>query len=127
MKRLALFTITLVLALGIAMVAAAGQATKEPAKKSAGKTMTASGKVTAVVADSISIMKGKESMKFAVDAATIVQARGAGTKSAAPGGLKVMDAVHEGDMVTVSYHDMGGGVLHAARIRVTAGAGAKKK
>lgn len=127
MKRIALFTLPLVLALGIAVAGVAGQATKEPAKKSAGKTMTASGKATAIAADSLSIMKGTTAMKFTVDATTKVVAKGAGTKQAAAGGVKVAEAVHEGDMVTVSYHDMGGGVLHAAQIRVTGGAGVKKK
>lgn len=128
MKRAALCTLTLLLALGIAVVGAAGQATKDmksPAAKKPGKTLSASGKVTAVAADSVSIMKGTETMKFTVDAATKVSAKGAGTKAKA-GPVTVTDLVHEGDMVTVSYHDMGGGMLHAAQVRVSGGAAKKK-
>ena len=32
--------------------------------------------------------------------------------------MMASDAVHEGDMVSVSYHDMGG-TMHAASVRVT--------
>ena len=90
-------------------------------------TKTARGSVTAMAADSISVKVQSVDMKFAVDAKTVVEARGAGTKSKAAqaagmAGPKLGDVVKVGDAVEVSYHDMGGS-LHAAKIRAVASPG----
>jgi hypothetical protein len=111
-------------ALSIAALALAGWATT-PAL--AQDTKTARGAVTAMAADSISVKVQGVDMKFAVDAKTTVEARGAGTKSKAAqqagmSGPKLGDVVKVGDNVEVSYHDMGG-TLHAAKIRAVASAG----
>ena len=90
-------------------------------------TKTARGSVTAMAADSISVKVQSVDMKFAVDGKTVVEARGAGTKSKAAkaagmAGPKLGDVVKVGDAVEVSYHDMGG-TLHAAKIRAVASPG----
>ena len=90
-------------------------------------TKTARGSVTAMAADSISVKVQSVDMKFAVDGKTVVEARGAGTKSKAAqaagmAGPKLGDVVKVGDAVEVSYHDMGGS-LHAAKIRAVASPG----
>jgi hypothetical protein len=57
-------------------------------------------------------------MTFGVDSSTKFVGKGLGTK-AATGKLTATDAVHEGDQVKVSYHDMSG-MLHAAQVNVMA-------
>jgi hypothetical protein len=111
-----------------AMLVAAGSGYAQekkaaPAKEASGKTMTAQGTVKSVGADSIVVTdaKGKD-WTFGVDAKTAVQAKGAGTKTAAAKaagktGISITDAVKSGDKVTVKYHDMGG-TMHAASVRV---------
>lgn len=90
-------------------------------------TKTARGSVTAMAADSINIKVQNVDMKFAVDAKTTVEARGAGTKSRAAqaagmAGPKLSEVVKVGDAVEVSYKDMGG-TLHASKIRAVADPG----
>jgi hypothetical protein len=74
-----------------------------------------------MAADSVNVKVQNVDMKFVVDGKTVVEARGAGTKSraaqaAGATGPKLGDVVKVGDNVEVSYHDMGG-MLHAAKIR----------
>jgi hypothetical protein len=111
------------LALG-ALVVAGWPATQAFAQD----TKTARGSVTALAADSVTVKVQSVDMKFGVDAKTTVEARGAGTKSKAAqaagmSGPKLGDVVKVGDAVEVSYHDMGGGTLHAAKIRAVASPG----
>ncbi len=74
------------------------------------------GKVTAVGADSVTVMfKGKE-MKFAVTSDTDVQGRGLGTAQRRAGGVKLSEAVKVGDGVEVHYAE-GGGTMRATDIR----------
>jgi Ni/Co efflux regulator RcnB len=89
------------------------------------KTKTAAGTVTAVTDTSVSVKSGTNEMKFSVDKDTKLTARGGSTKMAAAKkegktGLMVTDIVGVGDKVTVKYHEMEGGMLHAASIRVNA-------
>ena len=80
---------------------------------------TASGTVKSVSAGSLVISEGGKDMTFTVDKDTKVVGKGLGTKGAASGGkLAITDAVSSGDMVSVTYHDMGG-TMHAATVRVT--------
>jgi hypothetical protein len=80
-----------------------------------------------MAADSVSVKVQNVDMKFVVDTKTVVEARGAGTKSraaqrAGAAGPKLGDVVKVGDNVEVSYHDMSG-TLHAAKIRAVASPG----
>jgi len=91
------------------------------AKADATKTLTATGKVSAVTADSVTV-KGKDGeWKFDVDKATTVVAKGGSTKMAAmKAGKKpavVTEFVSIGDDVSVKYHDMGAS-KHAATVTV---------
>jgi hypothetical protein len=83
-------------------------------------TKTARGTLTVMSADSVTVKVGTTDMKFSVDDKTLVQARGAGTKTreavaAGKPGPKLVDLLSVGDAVEVSYHDVGG-TLHAASI-----------
>ena len=104
----------------------AGQA--DTGKAMSGKTMTASGTVSSVSADSLTVKTKTGDMTFTVDKATKVMARGASHKSDAMKEEKkptqVTDFVHEGDTVTVRYHDMGT-TKHAASVTVRSSAPAK--
>jgi hypothetical protein len=118
------------LALALMLAAAPGFAQdKKAAKKGAadtttapaGKALKATGAVTAVSADSLTV-KGKEGeWTFAVDAKTNVQATGASHKTAAAKAENkptvITDFVKVGDDVAVTYHDMGT-TKHAASVRV---------
>ena len=89
--------------------------------KTASKTLTAAGKVSAVTTDSVTV-KGKDGeWKFDVDKATTVVARGASHKMAAMKADKkpstVTEYVSVGDDVSVKYHDMGAS-KHAATVTV---------
>jgi hypothetical protein len=81
------------------------------------KTMTASGTVKSVSGTSLVVSGGGKDWTFAMDGSTKFVGKGLSTKSkGAP--MSATDAVHEGDKVTVAYHDMGG-TMHAANVRVT--------
>jgi hypothetical protein len=83
-----------------------------------GKTMSASGTVKSVSGSSLVVTGGGKDWTFTMDGSTKFVGKGLSTKSkGAP--MAATDAVHEGDKVTVSYHDMGG-TMHAASVRVTA-------
>jgi len=87
--------------------------------KKAGKTMSASGRVKSVSGSSLVVTSGGKDMTFTVDSTTKFTGKGLSTKAKAGGGtIASTDAVHDGDMVSVSYHDMGG-TMHAASVRVT--------
>ncbi len=104
------------------------QGEMKQAEKS-GKTMTASGTVSAVSGSSLTVKTGKEDMTFTVDEKTKITASGASTKSkekkAAGEKTVITDFVGEGDMVRVTYHDTGG-TKHAASVAVTRKAAGKK-
>ena len=90
-------------------------------------TKTATGTVTAVGADSVTVKVMDKDMTFNVDAKTDVIATGAGTKSrkaqsAGMAGPQLADVLKAGQAVEVKYHDMGG-TLHAESIRTVASAG----
>ena len=119
-----------VLMLAVALMIAAAPAfaqdkksADKPAKPApAPKALSATGAVTAVAADSLSV-KGKDGdWTFAVDSKTEVVAKGASHKAAAAKAdakpTPITDFVHVGDEVSVKYHD--GATKHAASVRVTA-------
>ena len=82
------------------------------------KAMTAAGTVKSVTTEALTIASGGKDMTFKVDGTTKFVGKGLGTKSA-KGKLMATDAVAMSDVVRVTYHDMGGGVMHAASVRVT--------
>ena len=89
----------------------------------AADTKTAKGKVKTVAADSLTVTDsaGKD-WTFAVDAKTTVTATGGSHKTAetkAAGKTpEITDVVKEGASVVVDYHEMEGGKMHAAKVRV---------
>lgn len=127
-----------VLMLAVALMVASAPAFAQDAKKGgdkapATKTMSASGTVTAVAADSLTLKAKSGEMTFAVDDKTNVQASGASHKTAAAKAdnkpTPITDFVKVGDDVSVKYHDMGA-TKHAASVRVMTAkpaAPAKKK
>jgi len=123
MKRLFGVLAGALLLLAVPVVAHAGQDKgKGDTKSSASKTLTASGTVKSVAADSLTVTTKTGDETFAVDAKTQVTASGASHKSEAMKSEKkatqITDFVHTGDMVSVRYHDEGG-TKHAASVRVT--------
>ena len=91
-----------------------------------GKAMSAAGTVKSVSGSSL-VVSGKDGkdMTFAIDSATKFVGKGLSTKSA-KGPITATDAVHQGDQVSVSYHDMGG-TMHASQVRITSSASATMK
>jgi hypothetical protein len=82
-----------------------------------GKTMTASGTVKSVSGTSLVVTGGGKDWNFTMDSTTKFVGKGLTTKSkGAP--MAATEAVHEGDKVTVSYHDMAG-TMHASNVRIT--------
>ena len=94
----------------------------QPAARAQGKTMNASGTVSAVSPASLTVKSKTEEWTFTIDKDTVVTAKGATHKSLAlkAGGKETMltDFVKSGDTVSVAYHDMGK-MKHAATINVT--------
>lgn len=136
MKKVLMLAVAFALAAApvFAQDAKKGDKAAKTEKAATAKTMTVSGSVTAVSADSLTV-KGKEGdVTVAVDAKTNVQATGASHKTAAAKAenkpTPITDFVHVGDTVSVKYHDMGA-TKHAASVRVTsakpAAADTKKK
>jgi len=117
MKRLVAVALT-VLGLSVAAQQVAVQA------QAKAKSMSASGTVKAVTGTSLTITSGGKDMTFTVDGTTKFVGKGLGTKAKA-GKLTAPDAVGMNDMVSVTYHDMGG-TMHAANVRITTKAMTKK-
>ena len=116
MKRLLVSCVVAVFAL--ALVSATAQ---EKQADKAAKALSASGAVSAITADSITIKAKSGEMVFSIDAKTNITGKGLSTKASA---LKkdgkpttVTEFVHVGDGVDVKYHDMGGS-KHAESIRI---------
>jgi hypothetical protein len=90
--------------------------------KVASAKATASGKITGIAADSFTVMAGGQSHTFKVDGKTLIQGKGAGTKSRE---LDVMgkapvlsEFLKVGDEVSVDYHDASGAKM-ASEVRIT--------
>ena len=94
-----------------------------PASFAADKTKDAKGTVKSVAADSIVVTDaaGKD-WTFAVDAKTKLIAAGGSHKTAETKSMgkspSVADVVKEGGKVSVKYHELEGGKMHAAEVRV---------
>lgn len=86
------------------------------------KSLHATGRVTAIAADSITIKPGNSTLTFDVNSSTTVIGKGVGTKTR---GMKaqgkspvITDLVEQYDVVTVEYDDVGNGKLQATRIDI---------
>jgi FlaG/FlaF family flagellin (archaellin) len=121
MRRLLGF---IALALVVALPVYAQGTGQAPAAKSApaATAMTASGSVTAVSADSLTIKAKSGDMTFAVDSKVKVTGTGASHKTeelkAAKKTAALTDYLKNGDMVTVTYNDVGG-KMAASAVRIT--------
>ena len=130
MKRMLVLFVGLLLAASPAFAQA--KAKEKAAKAPAAKTMSASGEVTAVSADSLTVKGKTGEWTFNVDKDTKVTASGASHKTDA---MKkenkptaITDFVKVGDQVNVKFHDMGTS-KHAASVsvRTSKPAATKKK
>ncbi len=102
--------------------APAADAGAKPPSTAKMATMSATGTVKSVAADSVVVTdKDGKDWTFAVDTATKVIAKGASHKSdekkAEHAPMMITDVVKTGDKVSVKYHDMDG-KMHAASVRV---------
>jgi hypothetical protein len=88
-------------------------------RSAAAQNKTAKGTVKAVSADSLTVTDAGKDMTFAIDKATKVQGKGAGTATKAAGGaIAITGLVATGDKVQVTYGETGG-AMHATSVRVT--------
>lgn len=97
------------------------------APASAQDSKTAKGTVTSIDGASVTVKVGGQDMKFAVDAKTVVEAKGAGTKDRAAeakgaAGPKLTDVIKVGQAVAVTYTGVGASV-RATRILEIASVG----
>jgi hypothetical protein len=122
MKRLFGVLAGALLLIAVPVIAHGQEKGKGGEKSSASKSMSATGTVKSVAADSLTVTTKTGDETFAVDAKTQVTASGASHKSEAMKSEKkatqITDFVHTGDTVSVRYHDQGG-TKHAASVRVT--------
>jgi hypothetical protein len=93
----------------------------------AADTKVARGTVIAVGGSTLTVKVREQEMKFAVDPNTVVEARGAGTKTRAAHakgqtGPKLGDVITVGQPVAVTYTELNG-VLHASVVRAVSAAG----
>ena len=77
------------------------------------KTLTAIGPVAKIAGDMLTVDTDKGAMEFSTTNATVVKVQGGSTKTraakeAGAAGLKITDAVHVGDQVSVKYTDTAG-------------------
>jgi hypothetical protein len=113
-----------IVALSVLALCVAAQPVALHAQKGS-KAMSASGTVKSVSGNQLVVAAAGKDMTFMLDNSTKFTGKGLSTKSkGAP--MAATDAVHEGDKVTVSYHDMNGS-MHAASVRITASAATTKK
>jgi hypothetical protein len=81
-----------------------------------GKTLTAIGPVAKIDADLLVVDTSKGTMQFVTSNATKVKVQGGSTKAqaakqAGQAGVKISEAVHVGDQVSIKYTDSGGKLL----------------
>ena len=108
-----------IVALSVLALCVAAQPVALHAQK-AGKTMNASGTVKSVTGNQLVVTGAGKDWTFTLDTTTKFTGKGLSTKSKGQP-MAATDAVHEGDRVSVSYHDMNG-AMHATNVRVTAAA-----
>ena len=104
MQRTILTVAGLVMGLAITIVSAQDQKAK---------TLTTVGPVAKISGDSLSVDSGKGVVQFVTNSKTEVKATAGGAqaqkaKQEGQKGVKITDAVHVGDQVSVKYTDTGG-------------------
>jgi hypothetical protein len=104
MQRTILTVAGLVMGLAITIVSAQDQKAK---------TLTTVGAVTKISGDSLSVDSGKGIVQLVTNTKTEVKVTGGGAKAQTAKqegqkGVKITDAVHVGDQVSVKYTDNGG-------------------
>jgi hypothetical protein len=86
------------------------------------KTLRATGRVTAVAPEVVTIQAGSRTLTFAVDTSTRVIGKGVGsmTRSLKSAGHRpaITDLVEPADSVTVTYVGTPDGRLHATQIKI---------
>jgi Domain of unknown function (DUF5666) len=107
------------LVLAVTALVAAGWPTTQALAQDSSKTR---GTISALSGDSVTVKVRDQEMKFRVDAKTVVEAKGAGTKdraaeAAGKAGPKLSEVVKTGDAVEVTYVDAPSGALRATHIR----------
>jgi Domain of unknown function (DUF5666) len=107
------------LVLAVTALVAAGWPTTQALAQDSSKTR---GTISSLSGDSVTVKVRDQEMKFRVDAKTVVEARGAGTKdraaeAAGKAGPKLSEVVKTGDAVEVTYVDAPSGALRATHIR----------
>ena len=105
----------------VALTLAALSVICHPAAAGAGDQKVAKGTITAIGGQSLTVKVGEQDMAFKVDTKTLVEARGASTKTsrfAATGkpGPHLIDVLHPGQAVAVTYSDLAGS-LRASEIK----------
>ena len=109
------------LALGVLLLSAPAFAQEKGQKSAAARTLSATGVVSAVNAEWVTVKAKGTEWKFAVDKDTHVSVAGASRKTAVLKDEKKPKQINEyvkvGDSVTVKYHDMGA-TKHAADVIV---------
>ena len=107
------------LALAVTTLVVAGWLPSRALAQDSNKTR---GTISALGGDSVTVKVRDQEMKFSVDAKTVVEARGGGTKArqaeaAGKAGPKLSEVVKTGDAVEVTYVDAPSGALRATHIR----------
>src|SRR3954463_14055287 len=113
MKRLMIVVLS-VLALCVAMQPVAFHAAGQ---KAAAKAMKLTGTVKSVSGTQLVVSNAGKDSTFMLDNTTKFTGKGLSTKSKGAT-MSPTDAVHEGDRVAVTYHDMDG-KMHAAAVSIT--------
>ena len=106
------------IALAVATVSVLGPTTPVFAQQA----KVARGTITAIAAQSVTVKVGDQDLKFNVDSKTMVEARGASTKSnrataAGKPGPQLAEVLQTGQSVSVTYNEAAG-ALHATGIKV---------
>ena len=120
MKRLLLSCVVAVFALALGSAMAQEKTPPKQADEAA-KVLSATGTVSAVTADTLTLKAKSGEMVFSIDAKTTVSGKGLGTKTAElrkdGKSTPLTEFVHVGDGVDVKYHATGGS-NHAQSIRI---------
>jgi hypothetical protein len=118
-------TRTFLVALSVLGLAITAQPVAVHARQAAAKATTAAGTVKTVTTQSLIIVSDGKDMTFTIDGTTKFVGKGLSTQSA-KGKIMATDVVGADDLVRVTYHDLGGGKMHAASVRITEKRAAKK-
>jgi len=116
------------LALTVAALGIVNWPTAQAFAQGSGSKGMARGTISAVGANSVTLKVRDEEMKFDVTSQTLVEAKGAGTKTrrakaAGNPGAKLTDVLKAGQAVELNYLEADAGALQATKIRAVSSAG----